>query len=271
MKLYISVDIEGVACVAAPAETDRTATADYAPFREQMTAEAAAACAGAFAGGAITVVVKDAHGTARNLDPHRLATPHDKAVQLIRGWSGHPFKMVQGIDRSFDAAAFVGFHSAAGSGGSPLAHTISGRMFSRIELNGEVASEFLLYGLAAASVGVPVVFLSGDRALCDDASRRITGLVTVPVLEGFGASCQSMLPDRAVRSIEDGMRRAVGGPRPAPMPMPDSFVLRVAFAKPFDAYARSFFPGVRLASDTDVVLETDRYFDVLTFLAFAAR
>lgn len=269
MKVFISADIEGVACISAPSETD-LAAADSAPFRAQMTAEVQAACDGAFQAGASAIVVKDAHWTARNIDPHRLAAPADRDLQLIRGWSGHPFKMVQGLDETFAAAAFVGFHSAAGRGGNPLSHTVSGRLFSRVELNGVVASEFLIYGLAAASVNVPVVFVSGDRALCEEASALVDGIVTVPVLEGFGASCRSLLPAESVRRMRDGVHRAVTG-RPGPMSLPSEFAFRLSFAKPFDAYARSFYPGVRQVSETDLLLETKRYFDVLTFLTFAAR
>jgi len=80
--------------------------------------------------------------------------------------------MVQGLDASFAGAAFVGYHSAAGSNGNPLAHTFSGS-FARVELNGVTASEFVIYAYAAASVGVPVVFLSGDKVLCEEAQAAM--------------------------------------------------------------------------------------------------
>lgn len=270
-KIFISADIEGVACISAPAETDIGAGAEYTPFQRQMTNEVAGACDGAFGAGASEILVKDGHGTARNIDPHALTTPADRRLRLIRGWSGHPFKMVQGLDDSFAAAVFVGFHSGAGSGGNPLSHTVSGSRFAQIELNGEAASEFAIYAMAAATVGIPVVFLSGDAALCAHATRRIPGIETVSVLEGFGASAASMLPDEAVRRIRDGVRRAVADIRTAPLAVPPDFHFRITFVKPFDAYARSFYPGATLASDTDVVLETTRFFDVLTFLTFATR
>lgn len=270
-KLFISVDIEGVACISAPVEVDKMHQAEYVPFRDQMTAEAAAACSGAYAAGVESIVVKDAHFTARNLDPHKLSSPQGKSLQLIRGWSGHPFAMVQGIDKSFDAAAFIGYHSAGGCGGNPLAHTVSSRAFARVELNGVVASEFLIYAYAAASVGVPVIFLSGDKQLCDEASRTIDGLQTVATLEGFGASVQSLLPGDSVRLIKAGIQRAVSNPPPSLLTLPSDFVFKLSFNKATDAYAKSFFPQARMVSDTELLLETRRYFDVLTFLWFAAQ
>jgi D-amino peptidase len=260
-----------VACISAATECDIAQQPEYAPFREQMTAEVAAACAGAYAAGVTAITVKDAHWTGRNMDPHKLVAPQGKALRLIRGWSGHPFAMVQGLDASYGAAAFIGYHSAAGGAGNPLAHTVSGRMFARIEINGVRASEFLLYGYAAATVGVPVAFLSGDKVLCEEAQALVDGIVTVPTLEGFGASVDSMAPAEAVRRIEGGVARVLRGRLPPPLTVPGDIHLKVTFARAAEAYAKSFFPGVKLVSDTEVVLQTRAYLDVLTFIWFAAK
>ena len=270
MKIYISADIEGVACISAPSECDMSSP-DYAPFRQQMTAEVGAACEAAFAADAQHVVVKDAHWTGRNLDPHQLNAPEGRQLQLIRGWSGHPFSMVQGIDSSFDRALFIGYHSAASRGGNPLAHTVSGRLFSCIELNGQVASEFLLFALAAASVQVPVSFLSGDRAQCEEAAQLIDGIVTVATLEGHGPSVLSILPQEAVKRIREGVQRSLSGKPAALLPMPKEFSFKLGFARAAEAYSRSFIPGVRQVSDTELLLETRNYFDVLTVLKIASR
>ena len=45
-----------------------------------------AACEGALAAGATQIVVRDAHGSGRNILQEHLP----KQAQLIRGWSGHP-------------------------------------------------------------------------------------------------------------------------------------------------------------------------------------
>ena len=103
MRVFISVDIEGVAGISHWDETARS-HADYGPFQQQMTDEAVAACQGALDAGASAVTVKDAHGSGRNLLGSSLPRP----VELISGWSGHPFSMVQGLDESYDAVAFIG-------------------------------------------------------------------------------------------------------------------------------------------------------------------
>lgn len=272
MKLYISADIEGVACAAAASDfTTAGSAADYTPFQRQMTAEVMAACRGGYAGGAQEIVVKDAHHTGRNLDIHALAAPHDKQLRLIRGWSGHPFAMVQDIDRSFSAVAFIGFHSAAGSGAVPLAHTVSGARFASVELNGEPASECLLYGYAAASMGVPLVFVSGDAALCAQAQDQFDALVTVPTLVGGGASTTSILPGEATRRIEAGLQQALSRPLPPAVPVPGDLHFKLGFHRATDAYERSFFPGARAVSDKELLFETNDYFALLTFLWFVSE
>jgi D-amino peptidase len=269
-KAYISADIEGVACVSAPSETD-LASPDMVPFRKQMTAEVSAACEGAWQGGIDNITVKDAHWTGRNMDPHELVAPESRTLQLIRGWSGHPFSMVEGIDESFTLAAFVGYHSAAGQAGNPLAHTVSGKLFTRIQLNGRIASEFHLFALAAGSVNVPVAFLSGDKRLCEEAAALIEGITTVATLEGFGPSVRSITPLEATSRIRDGMNQAVRARQARPLVVPSEFHFTLEFAKPSEAYARSFYPGVKLISDRELLLETRDYFDVLTFLKIASR
>lgn len=270
-KIYISADIEGVACIAAPAEADPAQSAEYLPFREQMTAEVAAACEGAFAAGAGQILIKDAHWTGRNIDPRRLSAPEGCLLELIRGWSGHPLSMVQELDSSYAGALFVGYHSGAGSAGNPLAHTVSGRLFSRIALNGVTMSEFHLYAMAAATMGVPVLFVSGDQAQCEEARQLVEGIVTVETLRGIGPSVQSLLPAEAVHRIREGVEHAVGRTAPPCIALPSEFAFTLEFAKPAEAYARSFFPGVRHVSARELLLETTRYFDVLTFLKFASR
>jgi D-amino peptidase len=271
MKLFISADIEGVAGICAASEGDHAQPAEYLPFRKQMTDEVAAACAGAYAAGADSIVVKDAHYSGRNLDIHRLQAPQGRQLLLTRGWSGHPLSMVQGLDESFDALAFIGYHSAAGHGGNPLAHTVSGRMFARVELNGVPASEFLLFTFAAATLGVPVIFLSGDEALCQDARRVVEGIATVSTLVGSGASVTSITPAESVRRIEDGVRQALSARRTKPIALPAGFHLKVTFNKAADAYEKSFYPGARRVGDTEVALESGRYLDLLTFVMFARK
>lgn len=93
---------------------------------------------------------------------------------LACGWSGHPFKMLQELDATFDAVALIGWHGPVGDGGNPLSHTMTGR-YARAELDGAPMSELVLHAHLAATIGVPVVFVSGDAALCAQAETLLPG------------------------------------------------------------------------------------------------
>ena len=167
MKVFISADIEGVTNVSHWEEAD-ISKPESAVARQQMTAEVVAACEGALKAGATEIWVKDAHWTGRNIIAARL--PHE--VKLVRGWSNHPFMMMQELNDTFHAVLLVGYHSGAGHDTNPLAHTFNPDLYS-VQVNEKDASEFLLNAFTASLHRVPVVFVSGDKALCDEVSRDI--------------------------------------------------------------------------------------------------
>jgi len=180
MKVFISADIEGVSGTTTWSEASKS-SAGYREFQRQMTREVAAACEGALAAGATDILIKDAHGDAGNLVHADLP----RQVRLVRGWSGHPFAMVQELDDTFAAVMMVGYHARAGADGNPLAHTLSSRRVHRIFLNDRPASEFYFHYLAAGLVGVPVVMLSGDARICHEVNETDPAILTAAVAHWF--------------------------------------------------------------------------------------
>ena len=229
-----------------------------------MTREAAAAAVGAKAAGATEIWIKDAHDSARNLVLSLL--PED--VTVIREWSGHPFSMLQELDESFDALVMIGYHAGVGSDGNSLAHTLNTQTHSML-LNGEPVSEFRLNALAAASLGVPTVFVSGDKALGEEVKRYSPETEYMTVKEGRGSSTISMTPAAARKAIEQGVAKALAKkPVAPPMPLPKSFVLELIYVHPVTAYARSFYPGCTMVAPRHNRFETDNIFDVMRALRF---
>ncbi|TFH48950.1 MAG: amino acid amidase, partial [Lysobacterales bacterium] len=226
MKIFITADIEGITGATNWGETDQK-NEYFAELRAQMTAEVSAACEGALAAGATEIWVKDAHGWACNLISSKLP----REVQLVRGWSGHPFAMMQELDKTFDAALVIGYHSHAGSSGSPLAHTMTGNM-TYFKINGQYASEFMVSAYTAGLVDVPVVFLSGDVELCQDAQRFIPGLSTMPVQRGAGSSTTSIHPHLAVERIRSGVETALKADvSKCRVSMPEHFSVELRYRK----------------------------------------
>ena len=114
MKVYLSADIEGTAGITTWPEAEMH-DPNYPEHREKMTREVLAACDGAIAAGAKDILIKDAHDTGRNI----LQADLPECARLIRGWSGHPFSMVQELDATFDAAMLLGYQRMAPAGRQP--------------------------------------------------------------------------------------------------------------------------------------------------------
>ena len=263
MKIYLSADIEGITGIADWAEAD-LAKPDNAEFRERMTAEVVAACEGALAAGAGEILVKDAHWTGRNLLAERLP----RQATLWRGWSGHPYSMVQGLDRSFAAALFVGWHSGGAKGGHPLAHTLSSGSLLGIRVNGDWVSEYQLHAWTAALEGVPVAFVSGDEALCAEVQAQDTGATTVDTMRGHGAAVQSRHPAESRERIRDGVRQALSPLHARPARLADHFEVQVVRKDARDAYRRAFYPGARLVDPVTIGFTTRDWFEVMRLLQF---
>lgn len=140
-KLFISADLEGVSGVSSWEET-RYGRPGYDAACRQLTREVAAACRAAQELG-YTVLVKDGHEDARNIDPTGLP----RGVLLHRGWQNEPAAMMCGLDASYDAALYIGYHAPEGSDGSPLAHTIEHPLYAWMKLDGVLASEFSMNAL----------------------------------------------------------------------------------------------------------------------------
>lgn len=264
MKVFISADIEGTTGITSWDETEKS-KADYSKFADQMNREVRAACDGAIKAGAKEILIKDAHDSGRNLNPSLLP----KNVKIIRGWAGHPFSMVQQLDNTFDAVLFTGYHSWGGSNENPLAHTMNPYDVDYIKINGEYASEFTLHAYAAAYVGVPCAFVSGDKGLCENIKLLNKNIKTVAVNEGVGASTISIHPDLAVEMIEKEVENALSGDlNLCKLQLPEEFELEIGYVSHTKAYRFSFYPGAKLASPKVISFNTKDYFEVLRAVLF---
>lgn len=241
MRIYISIDMEGVAGVTHPSQIE-IGRHDYEQARRWMTGEANAAIRGAFAGGAREVVVNDAHMTMRNL----LLAELDPRAEVVTG-SPKPRGMTEGIDLGFDGAFFVGYHAAAGRPGV-LNHSYNHEVVSDIRLNGEPAGELEVNSALAGQFGVPVVLVSGDNALCSTASKYLPGVETVPVKQAITRyAARSLTPAAAQEKIEQTATHAVerlarGEFKPVSTPTP--VTMEIVFTYTAMADMAMMIPGV---------------------------
>lgn len=263
-KLFISADIEGINHIANWDETE-LGSSEYYQFREQMTEEVRRACVAAHKAGVEEILVKDAHDSARNLIFDKLP----EYVKLHREWQGCPCSMMAGLDDTYDAAMFVGYHSPSKSDGNPLAHTMTTRI-DYIKINGEIASEFLINSLYATYLGVPIAFLSGDKNLTEQVKNYNSNIETVATKEGVHGAVVSRHPSITNQEIEDTVEKALKKDLTNNLvPMPKTIEMEVAYRTSQEAYSHSFFPGCKLKNSYTISYKTKNYYDALVMLKFA--
>ena len=198
LKVYISADMEGVAGVVDQNQLGPKGF-EYSQFRKFMTAEVNAAIDAARAAGATEVVVSDSHGNGLNLLLDAL--PQD--IVLVRAWP-RPLGMMEGIDETFGAAIFIGYHASAGNTGGIAAHTMSGSDFSSIKINGIEITEGGINALIAGHFGVPVVMISGDDAAVREVSDMVGPIEGAVVKWHYShTSGRTLMPEAAQALIRE--------------------------------------------------------------------
>jgi len=203
LKVFISVDMEGLAGVVNGSDVSRNGK-DYDYFRVIMAEETNAAIEGAIAAGATEILVRDSHGAKNNLLPGMLHT----RAKLLKGVVDTPKNMMEGLDETFDAVMFIGYHARAGTPNAILEHTSNGNVVD-FSINGVSLPEAGYNALIAGLYNVPVVFLSGDKAVCDQVTELFGAIETTAVKEALNNAAINLHPKTAQEKIRAGVVRAL--------------------------------------------------------------
>ncbi|MFI5226136.1 MAG: M55 family metallopeptidase [Candidatus Limnocylindrales bacterium] len=255
MKVYISVDMEGIAGVNHPGPTGR-GDARYPTNVALMVGEANAAIEGALAGGADEVIVNDSHGGMYNLTPADLH-PAARVLQGQKAWS-----MVAGAgpDAGISVALFVGYHARAGHPTATIAHTYTGRP-TLTKLNGEPVGESGLNASILGAWGIPVGLVAGDDALADEIATWLPWSERVVVKDGVGSNAAlSHHPTVAQDLVRAGSERAVrrastGELRPLAVSRP--VTVEAEYHRPIEADYAALVPGAERYGDRGVRFTSD--------------
>jgi D-amino peptidase len=234
LKVIISVDMEGISGIVDGSMTGREKH-DYGKGRALMVADVNAAIEGVLdVNPEAEVVVSDAHGGMINIGPEEL----NEAAVLVRG-TPKPLTQMAGVDNSFDAAMFVGFHSKKGTLHGVLSHTISGRSIESITINGTEVGETAINAAIAGHYGVPVVFVAGDKATTLEAKALNPEIEVAAVKEAIGRTAAKCLhPAKARKLIKEnaakGLRK-LDKMKPFVLDPPVEAVVRFTNARMADA------------------------------------
>ena len=250
LKVFISIDMEGLAGVVSSSDVSANGP-DYAHFRAIMAGEANAAIDGAFRAGATEVVVRDSHGAKQNLLPGTV----DVRAKLLRGQSTGPKNMMEGIDESFDAVVYVGYHAKAGTPNAILEHTSTGNVID-FSINGVSLPEGGYNALVAGLYDVPVVFVAGDRAVVDQLRGLLGSIEAVAVKEAVGDAILGLSPEEAQDRIRAGVEAAVrnrAAAKPYKLPGPYTMILKVRTDRPLYRSAQRPQPGEAVFTHADLL------------------
>ncbi|MET8053331.1 M55 family metallopeptidase [Streptosporangium sp. NPDC005286] len=266
VKVYVSVDMEGVTGLTDPEEM-QAGGRGYERGCELMTGDANAVIEGAFDAGATAVRVNDAHGSTKNLRIDLL----DERATLLRG-PGKPMRMGQGLDASHRAACFVGYHARAGVQHGVLNHTWMGREIQNLYLNDEVCGETRLVASFAGALGVPVALVTGDEAVCEEARELLGDVETVAVKKGIDRFAAELLPPAVAQArIREATARALDRVADFRLCAPEPpFTLGVEWNSTAIAAGCAIIPGVRAVGPRHTEFSTDDFSQIMALLGVFA-
>ena len=265
LKVYISADMEGVGGVVSGDQLGPSSF-EYERFRGFMTNEVLAAIEGARAAGATEFLVSDSHGNGENL----LIEKFPKDVQIVRSWP-RPLGMMQGIDDTYGAALFVGYHSSTTNPQGVRAHTLSSANLADLRLNGVSVPEAGLNAAIAGQFGVPVAMISGDDAIVKEAQALLGPIEGAVVKWAYGFhSARTLTPEASCDRIRDAARKAVArvqGLKPWKVAAPVTVEMRFKNYRPPEVLA--YLPIVERTDAHTVRYTAKDMVEAMRFLEFA--
>ena len=264
LKVYISVDMEGIGGVASDQQLGPTVF-EYGRFREFMTAEAVAAVQAAREAGATEIVVSDSHGNMQNL----LIEKFPADVTIIRS-SPRPLSMMEGIDSTFDAAIFIGYHSGTQNPAGVRAHTMSSARLAGVDLNGAPASESRINAAVAGYFGVPVVMISGDDIATKELADIVGDIETAVVKRAIGFhSAAVKTPEASQALITEKVRSALQRRRSfKPYVVREPVRLDITFKSYRPAEMLAYLPIVERVNAHTVRYTARTILDAVRFMVF---
>jgi len=270
MRVYLSVDMEGIGGVNHPHPTN-AGHERYPAAVELMIGETNAAIEGALLAGADDILVNDSHGGMFNLLPDRIH-PAARVLQGQKVWS-----MVEGAgpsagpDGRFDVALFVGYHARAGHPRGTIAHTYSGAPVET-RLDGRPTGEYGLNALVLGAWGIPVGLVTGDDALAEEVVGWLPWAERVVVKTAFGGhAAASVHPTTAGDLIRAGAERAVRAAAAGTLEVLSvaaPVVIEVEYRRSVEADHAAIVPGVERVGDRGIRIATDD--TVVAYQAFLA-
>ncbi|MEX0735865.1 MAG: M55 family metallopeptidase [Bacteroidota bacterium] len=262
LKVYISVDMEGVAGVVTDDQLGPGGF-EYQRFREFMTREAVAAVTAAKEAGATEIVVSDSHGNGENL----LIEQFPKDVRIIRSWPRR-LSMMAGIDETFDAVVFLAYHSSTNNKEGVRAHTFSSARLSRVAVNGIEMTEGAWNAAIAGHFGVPVVMISGDDAAIVEVRSLLGNIEAAETKKSLGFhSASTLTPQASADLIAEKVKSALKRVKEfKPYKLQAPLTLDVSFKNYRPSEVLAYLKGVDRPDSHSIRYQANSMLDISDFM-----
>ena len=209
MKVYISVDMEGVAGVSHP-DPDGPRRQPLPGCRRRSWSARRTPRSGARSTAA-RPRSSSTTATARCSTSGRPSSTAGRGSSRARRhgrWS-----RARVPTAGFGVALFVGYHARAGHPTGTIAHTYSGAA-DATRLNGRLVGETGINAAVLGAWGVPVGLVTGDDALAEEVAEWLPWAERVVVKDAVGGgSAASLHPADAAELIAESAKRPCGGRR----------------------------------------------------------
>ncbi len=267
LKIYISADMEGVVGVVTSDHLGPTGF-EYQKAREWLTDEVNAAIGAAVAAGATEIVVGDSHGNGENI----LLDEIPRGVKLVRSWP-RPLGMMQGIDQSFDAALYIGYHASTTNPEGVRAHTMSSATLTAIRLNGVAVPEAVINAAIAGHFGVPVVMISGDDATIAEARGHLGDIEGAVLKWNYGFhSALTVTPEESQEIIAEKVSAALARIDDfEPYRLEGPVEVEVSFKNYLAAELLAYLPIVERVDSHTISFTGQDMVEISKFLGFITR
>jgi len=205
MKVYISTDLEGATGVFKFAQTREIGSPAFFEAMRWLMHDIAAVAEGLREAGVEEVYAMDGHDGGNNF----LAEHMVPGVRYITGRPrNRPF---WGLDDSFSGVILLGYHAMNGTPDGVLSHTQSSRAESKYWYDGVERGEVFQHALIAGHFDVPVILVTGDEAVCQEARQTLgEDLPAVAVKRGISREAAVLIaPEETRLLLREGARMAV--------------------------------------------------------------
>lgn len=239
MKIYVCTDLEGISGVVNFDQTGRDSQGiEYERARRLLTNEVNTVVGACKEAGVKEIIVLDGHHSGYNFIVEEL---HPDGNYIVGG--GGRKKVLPGLDKDFDGMILLGYHAMAGTENAVLDHTQSSKTWYNYWVNDIKMGEVGQAAIIAGNMGIPVILVTGDIAVCEEAEDLLPDVETVAVKEGYSRTCAKIISPLKVQAmIKEGVKKALAKikkAKPYQAKFPARIKIEFQTTEPADTYERN--------------------------------